>query len=205
MKQIPPLPRDIKRHILKKIILYARKPLFWAAVMVAVNLSIRDRLAGVPVIRILLFIGTILLPFLVIGIPKHFLNKSIVGTVRTVHIQEETGTYCTGTRHWPYTKHVIYLDVEIADGKHHRVKAREYGRSSHKGFSVPFEGDIQRHLNDYAEGDTVYRFRGLSYPYVVSQNRKNTVDCIVCGSENPREEGQCHCCRRTLLKLEEQL
>ena len=154
MKQIPPLPRDIKRHILKKIILYARKPLFWAAVMVAVNLSIRDRLAGVPVIRILLFIGTILLPFLVIGIPKHFWHKSIVGTVRTVHIQEETGTYSTGTRHWPYTKHVIYLDVETADGKHHRVKAREYGRRSHKGFSVPSEGDVQRHLNDYAEGET---------------------------------------------------
>lgn len=194
------LPPDIKCHIRKKAIKYIMKLLLWEAIVTVVNIAIWNHFES-PAIHVLVTTASIILPFLFIGLPKDFLHSTVVGTVTSVHVKEETGSYRVGVRYWPYTKHVIFLDVETKEGKNLRVKAREYGMRSQEGFAVPFEGDIQRHLNDYAVGDTVYRFRGLFLPFIETQTRRNTEDCIVCGSENPCEQSKCHNCGHTLLKI----
>ena len=195
------LPHDIKRYIRKKAIVYLVKLLLWYVVVAAVNIAIWNYFKN-PIIHVIVTVASILLPFLFLGLPKDFLHSTVVGTVTSVHIAEETGSYRAGVRYWPYTKHVIMLDIVTKDGKNLRVKAREYGMRSHQGFAVPFEGDIQLHMNDFAIGDTVYRFRGLPFPFIVTQNGKNTEECIVCLSENPCEQSKCHYCGRTLLKFD---
>ena len=195
------LPHDIKQYIRRKAIGYFVKLFLWYVAVVAVNIAIGDYFTN-PVTHVFVIVAAILLPFLLLGLPKDFLRSTVVGTVTSVHITEETASYRTGVQHWPYTKHVIMLDIVTEDGKTLRVKAREYGTRSHPGFAVPFEGDIQLHMNDFSIGDTVYRFRGLPFPFIVTQNRKNTAECIVCLSENPCEQGKCYCCGHTLLKFD---
>ncbi len=196
------LPRDIKRYVLKKAIIYIVKLVLLEAAMAFLNIALWNRLVKIPVVHILVLTGTLILPFLIIGIPKEFLRRSIVGKVKAVHIKEETGTYKAGIRYFPYTKNVIVLDVETEEGRTIRVQAKEYGVRSQEGFAVPFEGNIQHHLNDYSAGDEVYRFRGLRFPLVVPRNPKKTVDCLICLSENPREESVCYYCGHTLLKID---
>ena len=195
------LPHDIKRYIRKKAIVYLVKLLLWYVVVAAVNIAIWNYFRN-PITHVIVTVASILLPFLFLGLPKDFLHSTVVGTVTSVHIAEETGSYRAGVRYWPYTKHVIMLDIVTEEGKDLRVKAREYGTRSQQGFAVPFEGDIQLHMNDYTIGDTVYRFRGLPFPFIETRNRKNTEDCMICLSENACEQSKCHHCGHTLLKLD---
>ena len=195
------LPHDIKQYIRRKAIVYLVKLFLWYVAVVAVNIAIWNYFTN-PVTHVIVTVASILLPFLFLGLPKDFLHSTVVGTVTSVHIAEETGSYRAGVRYWPYTKHVIMLDIVTKDGKNLRVKAREYGMRSHQGFAVPFEGDIQLHMNDFAIGDTVYRFRGLPFPFIETQNRKNTEDCMICLSENPADVSACHFCGHTLLKID---
>ncbi len=196
------LPPDIQRHIRKKLIVYLIKLLLWYVAVAVVNIVIWDRFIN-PVIHVIVTAVSILLPFLFVGLPKDFLHSTVVGAVVSVHIHEETGSYRAGARYFPYTKHVIMLDIVTEEGRTLCVKAREYGMRSQQGFAVPFEGDIQLHMNDYTAGDTVYRFRGLPFPFIVTQNRKDTEDCIVCLSENPCEQSKCHYCGHILLKIDD--
>ena len=195
------LPPDIKRHIRKKMIAYLIKLFLWESAVIAANIAVWNRFER-PVIHAIITVVSIILPFLFIGLPKNFLHSTVVGTVTEVHIREETDSYRVGLRYWPYIKHVILLDIVTDEGRIRRVKAREYGQRSFEGFAVPFEGDIQLHLNDYAIGDTVYRFRGLALPFVVTHTRRNTNDCIVCGSENPSNQCNCYYCGHTILKID---
>ena len=198
------LPRDIQRHILRKAIVYIVKLVLLETAMAFLNIALWSRLVKIPIVHILVLTGTLVLPFLIIGIPKDFFRSSIVGKVKAVHVKEETGTYKAGIQYFPYTKNVILLDVETEKGRTVRVYAKECGERSHESFAVPFEGNIQHHLKDYAVGDTVYRFRGLRFPLVVTQNQnpKNTTDCLVCGSESPCKESVCYYCGHTLLKFD---
>ena len=196
------LPRDIKRYILIKAVVYFVKLVLFETAMVLLNIGLWHRLVKIPIVHILVLMGTLVLPFLIISIPKEIFRSSIVGKVKAVHIKEETGTYKAGIRYFPYTKNVIFLDVETEKGRTVRVYAKEYGVRSQEGFAVPFEGNVQHHLNDYAVGDTVYRFRGLRFPLVVTKNPTNTTDCLVCGSESPCKESFCYYCGHTLLKID---
>ena len=200
MKNI--LPWDIQRLIFKKAILYIVKIVLWEIGMILVNVLTWRQLTGMSGIHILFWIITLALPFLFVKAPKEFLHSSVEGEVKDIHIKEETGTYKAGIRYFPYVKHVIMLDVITEEGKTVRVKAREYGVRSNEGYAVPFEGDVQRHLHDYAVGDRVYRFRGLSFPLIVTQNQKSNTGCLVCGSESPNEESVCYYCGHTLLKFD---
>ena len=194
------LPPDLKRHIRKNVVLYLIKLILWEIAMVIVNASLWDQLVAMPSLHMGVIVISVLLPPVLIGVPKEFLHSTVVGTVKAVHFKEETGSYRVGIRFFPYTRQVILFDVVTEEGTTIRMKAREYGERSHAGFSVPFEGDIQHHLDDFSEGDTVYRFRGLPYPFVVTQRQKETEECIICGSESPCNESVCHHCGHTLLK-----
>lgn len=200
MEQIS-LPKDIRSYICKRFMFRLLKFLILAAMssflIYFLNIKIMDR-SHILVYTILL-VGLGVLPFWISELPMKLLDSSWRGTVKAVDIKEETGTYTVSSRSCPYIKHTIILTVEKENGKIIKTKAKEYGTRRHKGFAVPHEGNIQFHMHDYQEGDIVYHFYGLSELFVIGKNRPMNVNCVVCGSENPRKACCCHHCGHTLL------
>lgn len=140
------------------------------------------------------------IPFLISGFPFKLIDKSWMGTVTDVVVKTETGTYtAAGVKAFPYDKNVIYLKVKKDNGKEELILAREFGIRSHPGFSVPNEGDIVKHLNDYSVGDQVYHFYGLKHNCIVKKNSE-LIECIVCGSQNQKERNNCLNCGHSLIK-----
>ena len=199
------LPKDIRKHVRKSVLTRLLKFLILAGISFCLLYILNNRLMEkchvIVYTGIQLFI--FILPFWLTGVPFKLIDRSWCGTVKAIDIKEETGTYsAVNLRSFPYTKHSIYLTVELKNGKLIRSKVKEYGTRSHNGFPVPFEGNIQHHMNDYMEGDIVYHFYGLTELLVVSQKQTSTanyVNCVVCGSQNPKKSSHCHCCGHSLL------
>ena len=140
------------------------------------------------------------IPFFVSGFPFKLIDRSWHGVVTDVIVKSETGTYtAAGTKAFPYDKNVIYLKVKRDDGKELRIPAREFGIRNHPGFTVPNEGDITKHLNDYLIGDHVYHFYGLKHNRIVKQNFE-MIECVVCGTQNTNVRDDCINCGYSLIK-----
>ena len=195
------LPKDIKRYVRKTILLRLLKFVILSAISSFLIYFLNDRIMERCHILVYtgLLVGLGIMPFWVSEIPMKLFDSSWRGIVKAVDIKEETGTVTVSTRVIPYTNHIFILTVEKENGKIVKVKAKEYGYKRYKGSKVPHAGDIQHHLNDYKEGDTVYHFYGLTELFVIGKNRPMNVNCVVCGSENPRTSTHCHHCGHTLL------
>ena len=199
------LPKDVRKHICKNITFRLLKFLLLAAIslflMVYLNERLMEKCHIIVYTCIQLFI--FVMPFFLTDMPFKLLDKSWRGTIKAIDIKEETGVFsAVNWRPFPYTKHSIYLTVELENGKLIQAKAKEYGTRMHRGFPVPSEGNIQHHMNDYKEGDIVYHFYGLTELLVISKQQSsntNYVNCVICGSQNPKESSQCHCCGHSLL------
>ena len=200
MEQIS-LPKDIRNYICKRFMFRLLKFLILAAMSSFLIYFLNDRIMERCHILVYtgLLVGLGIMPFWVSEIPMKMFDSSWRGIVKAVDIKEETGTVTVSTRVFPYTKHIFILTVEKENGKIVKVKAKEYGYKRYKSSKVPHAGDIQHHLNDYKEGDTVYHFYGLTELFVIGKNRPMNVNCVVCGSENPRKACCCHHCGHTLL------
>ncbi len=179
------------------------KFLILASVSLFLIMILNDRLLEkchiVVYMMIQLFI--FVLPFWITEVPFKLLDKSWCGTVKAVDIKEQIGTYTAlNLRSYPYTKHSIILTVETENGETIKVKAKEYGiRRGRRDFAVLSEKDIQQHMNDYREGDTVYHFYGLTELFVIRKKPSTNVNCVICGSQNPIESCKCYHCGHTLL------
>lgn len=195
------LPKDIKRYVRKTILLRFLKFIILAAISSFLIYFLNDRImerCHILVYTILL-VGLGIMPFWVSEIPLKLLDRSWRGTIKSVDIKEETGTVTVSTRVYPYTNHIFILTVETENGRIIKAKAKEYGFSRRKNSQIPHAGNLQLHMNDYKEGDIVYHFYGLRELFVIGQNRPMNVNCVVCGSENPRISTHCHHCGHTLL------
>lgn len=135
---------------------------------------------------------------------KSFTDRTWKGVIVSIKVEEKTSVYTNGSMtSYPYTKQVLFLTVKKQNGSIAKVKANEFGIREHPGFSVPSEGNVEFHLSDYKEGDIVYHFYGLDHLYVVSNDMNRTTNCVICGSSNSRENRYCHCCKHSLLHIEE--
>lgn len=200
MKRIV-LPKDIKNYVRKTFALRLLKFLILAAASSFLIYFLNERIMERSHILVytLLLVGLGIMPFWVSELPMRLLDSTWHGTVKNVDIKEVTGTFTSGTRVYPYTNHIFILTVEKENGKTVKVKAKEYSFERCVGFKAPRKGNIQHHMNDYKVGDTVYHFYGLSELFVIGQRRSVNVNCVVCGSENPRTSTHCHHCCHTLL------
>ena len=201
------LPEDIRKWIRKKVIFCVTKFLIFEmiAMTVCINLFLWEDFQSNTTVafKCFLVIISVILPCYISGFPIKLIDKTWSGVVTNVDIREETGVYRAGGggRVFPYTKHVIYLTVEKADGKNIEIPVREFGRRSHKGFSVANEGDIRNHLNEYSIGDTVIHLYALKEYYVI-RSRSNMIDCVICGTKNEKGRDECLECGHSLLKIE---
>ena len=64
---------------------------------------------------------------------------------------------------------------------------------------MPNEGDVTMHLDEYGVGDRVYHFYGLKHNYIV-KNKSEIIECVICGSHNPKERSDCLNCGYSLIK-----
>ena len=162
------LPKDIFKYINKRIARCITTFLVSEIVAIAIGILTYDYFTKSTnmIFSILMLIFLCAIPFFVSGFPFKLIDRSWHGVVTDVIVKSETGTYtAAGTKAFPYDKNVIYLKVKRDDGKELRIPAREFGIRSHPGFSVPNEGDVTKHLNDYSIGDHVYHFYGLKHKY----------------------------------------
>ena len=196
------LPQDLVKYVNKRI---ARCiTIFSVSEIVAIVISIfsYDYIATNTNIVFYIFVVIFLcaIPFFVSGFPFKLIDRSWHGVVTEVIVKSETGTYAAAvTKAFPYDKNVIYLKVKKDDGKELRIPAREFGIRNHPGFTVPNEGDITKHLNDYSIGDHVYHFYGLKHNRIVKQNFE-MIECVVCGTQNTNVRDDCINCGHSLIK-----
>ena len=196
------LPKDIVKYVNKEI---ARCISIFAILeIVAIVISILTYDYFTKSINLIFYIIVVIflcaIPFFVSGFPFKLIDRSWHGVVTDVIVKSETGTYtAAGTKAFPYDKNVIYLKVKRDDGKELRIPAREFGIRNHPGFTVPNEGDITKHLNDYSIGDHVYHFYGLKHNRIVKQNFE-MIECVVCGTQNTNVRDDCINCGYSLIK-----
>ena len=151
-------------------------------------------------LHICILILLIIVPFFASGFPFKLIDRSWTGIVEDICIKEKTGTYTVGAGEvFPYSKNVIYLKVRKDNGKEKYIAAKEFGIRHHKGFAVPNEGDVTKHLDDYSEGDKVYHFYGLKHYYIV-RKKSEMMECVVCGASNKKEREDCLSCGHSLIK-----
>ena len=200
------LPKDIQKIIKKKIMLCVVKFSLFEILAVAISINLltweRFILNTELAFRCFLVAILILSPFFIAKFPFKLIDKSWCGIVTKVDIREDVGAYATGTKVWPYTKHTIYLTIKKDDGETIEIKAKEFGRRTHKGFEVPCEADIRNYLDIYSVGDIVYRFYLLENYYVVKQ-KSEKIDCVVCGAENHKNTTNCINCGHSLIKIDD--
>ena len=196
------LPKDIVKYVNKEI---ARCISTFAILeIVAITISILTyeyfTKSTNIIFSILMLIFLCAIPFFVSRFPFKLIDRSWHGVVTDVIVKSETGTYtAAGTKSFPYDKNVIYLKVKRDDGKELRIPAREFGIRNHPGFTVPNEGDITKHLNDYSIGDHVYHFYGLKHNRIVKKNFE-MIECVVCGTQNTNVRDDCINCGHSLIK-----
>ena len=202
MKDIK-LPKDISRYVRKKII----KRFLWlivlSAAFAALNIYLWNEIENISIVtRVLLLVVSIILPFIISGVPVKMLDRSWRGEVISTEIKEETGVYMHGGQYaTPYTKHVIILNVKKDNGKICKVRVAEYGSKNRlRGEEVPNEGNIQHHMKDYLEGDLVYHFYGIPHNFVVSREIHRPTNCVMCGCRHPKTDDKCFNCGYKLIK-----
>ena len=196
------LPNDICKYVKKKTIRCIGLFLILEAVSITISVfsweyfSTKTNLGFHISVLILLYIA----PFFASGFPWELIDKSWSGIVSDVLVEEERAVNHTSAgRGHSYIKHIIYLKVRTDNGKERCVAVREFGIRHHKGFPVPNEGDVTKHLHEYSVGDQVYHFYGLKHYYIVKKNSE-MVDCVVCGSQNKRDRKECLTCGHSLIK-----
>ena len=197
------LPKDVFQYARKKIIRCIT--LFALLEGVAIGIGILSWDYFFTRTPLPFHIGMLLLicaaPFYFSGFPWKLIDRSWCGTVTDISIEQEQGVCHTSAGHGhPYIKNVIYLKVKKDNGKEVYLAAKEFGIRHYKGFPVPNEGDVTKHLEDYSVGDRVYHFYGLKYNYIVKKN-SDMVECVVCGSQNHKERNDCLNCGHSLIKL----
>ena len=200
------LPKDISAYVRNKTI---KRILLLVALLAAfalANIYLWNEFKNTNAAVHALFVAiSVILPFIISGVPLKMIDKSWRGEVISTEIREETGVYMHGIHAVPYTNHVIILKVKKDNGEIREVRAAEYGsRNRLRGEEVPNEGNIQHHMNDYGKGDLVYHFYGMPHNFVVSRDVNRPINCVICGYQNPKSDEKCSNCGHTLIKCEKE-
>lgn len=138
-------------------------------------------------IRYSLYIITLLVPCLIMGIPQKLIDKTYFGTVDSVSVRFTTDNASLATAKL-YTKHTVILTIILPDGK--------------KENKTVFSGKIssQSQLEEYKKGDMIFHLYGTKHTVVLPDGSDTHVNCVVCNYKNDVNESQCSCCKHSLIK-----
>ena len=189
-KQTLRLPRDLQGHVRRAVI---KKILPCALLLLAFGVVLYffgERIFALvpPAVSIGAYVLALLLPFVITRVPFCLFDKTFVGTVKRVHVQNEyvaiKGLAGSPRYNSRTLATMVYLTVELPDGREKHLKAAQGG-----GF-----------IEEYKPGCTVLHLYGTKHTLVLPEAAGDHVECPVCGDDNRAELTHCHSCGHTLIK-----
>ncbi len=189
-KQTLRLPRDLQGHVRRAVI---KKTLPCVLLLLAFGVVLYFRGERIfeilpPIARIAAYILIMLLPFAITRFPFCLFDRTFVGTVKRVHVQNEyvaiKGLAGSPRYNSRTLATMVYLTLDLPDGTEKQLKAAQGG-----GF-----------IEEYKIGDNVFHLYGAKHTLVLPELSGDHVECPVCGDDNRAKLTACHSCGHTLIK-----
>ncbi len=188
-KQKLRLPRDLRGHVRRAVIKKVAPCVLLLIVFGAVLYLFGDRIFELvpPAVRIGTYVLAMLLPFVITRVPFCLFDRTFVGKVKHVHVQNEyvaiKGLAGSNLHISRTLATFVYLTLDLPDGKEKRIKTVQSG-----------------FIEEFKPGDTVFHLYGTNHTIVLPEMAGDHVECPVCGDDNRATLTECHSCGHTLIK-----
>ena len=183
------LPRDLRGHVRKAVFKKVAPCVLLLIVFGAVLYLFGERIFELvpPAVRIGAYVLAMLLPFVITRVPFCLFDRTFVGKVKHVHVQNEyvavKGLAGSNLHISRTLATFVYLSLDLPDGKEKRIKTVQSG-----------------FIEEFKPGDTVFHLYGTHHTIVLPEMAGDHVECPVCGDDNRVELTACHSCGHTLIK-----
>lgn len=193
------LPEDIQKEVtksvLKKVIPFAAVEMFLISYILLWGEQ-SFKMVDLTV-RLLIYVALVVLPIFIFKIHKLVADRSWKGEIIGINVEAGYDSTQKALFHVNY----LILTVKREDGKIIERTVNAFCvraalptnvKSSHSSGKAEYAED------DYAIGDKVYHYYGLSHLLVVHNH--NSRECVICGANNPQENDRCFYCGHSIIK-----
>jgi ribosomal protein S27E len=183
------LPRDLRGHVRRAVIKKITPCVLLLIAFGAVLYLFGERIFELvpPAVRIGAYVLAMLLPFVITRVPFCLFDRTFVGKVKQVHVQNEyvavKGLAGSNLHISRTLATFVYLSLDLPDGKEKRIKTVQSG-----------------FIEEFKPGDTVFHLYGTNHTIVLPEMAGDHVECPVCGDDNRATLTECHSCGHTLIK-----
>ena len=183
------LPRDLRGHVRKAVIKKITPCVLLLIAFGGAMYFYGERIFALvpPAVRVGAYVLSMLLPFVITRVPFCLFDRTFVGKVKHVHVQNEyvavKGLAGSNLHISRTLATFVYLSLDLPDGKEKRIKTVQSG-----------------FIEEFKPGDTVFHLYGTKHTLVLPETAGDHVECPVCGDDNRAELDCCHSCGHTLIK-----
>ena len=183
------LPRDLRGHVRKAVIKKITPCVLLLIAFGGAMYLFGERIFELvpPAVRVGAYVLAMLLPFVITRVPFCLFDRTFVGKVKHVHVQNEyvavKGLAGSNLHISRTLATFVYLTLDLPDGKEKRIKTVQSG-----------------FIEEFKPGDTVFHLYGTNHTIVLPEMAGDHVECPVCGDDNRVELIACHSCGHTLIK-----
>ena len=183
------LPRDLRGHVRVAVIKKITPCVLLLIAFGGAMYFYGERIFALvpPAVRVGAYVLAMLLPFVITRVPFCLFDRTFVGKVKHVHVQNEyvavKGLAGSNLHISRTLATFVYLSLDLPDGKEKRIKTVQSG-----------------FIEEFKPGDTVFHLYGTNHTIVLPELSGDHVECPVCGDDNRAELTACHSCGHTLIK-----
>lgn len=183
------LPRDLRGHVRRAVIKKITPCVLLLIAFGGAMYLFGERIFELvpPAVRVGAYVLAMLLPFVITRVPFCLFDRTFVGKVKHVHVQNEyvavKGLAGSNLHISRTLATFVYLSLDLPDGKEKRIKTVQSG-----------------FIEEFKPGDTVFHLYGTNHTIVLPEMAGDHVECPVCGDDNRAELTACHSCGHTLIK-----
>lgn len=197
------IPKDIRRYVRKRNLL---RVALWLLCMMLFSFAFFSSWDSISEsiyteIRVVIFIGVLVVSVFAFGIPKLMFGKSFFGKIVALNVvHKNDNDMRMGLIESFYRRIWIYATIELANGKKIR---KDIASKRTRGLYIPPKhrksGVDSYFSNQYCVGDTVIYIAGTKYCQVYSEE-KESLTCVVCGEFSSSDSEKCEHCGHTIVK-----
>ena len=183
------LPRDLRGHVRRAVIKKITPCVLLLIAFGGAMYLFGERIFELvpPAVRVGAYVLAMLLPFVITRVPFCLFDRTFVGKVKHVHVQNEyvavKGLAGSNLHISRTLATFVYLSLDLPDGKEKRIKTVQSG-----------------FIEEFKPGDTVFHLYGTNHTIVLPEMAGDHVECPVCGDDNRAALTECHSCGHTLIK-----
>ena len=183
------MPRDLRGHVRVAVIKKITPCVLLLIAFGGAMYFYGERIFALvpPAVRVGAYVLAMLLPFVITRVPFCLFDRTFVGKVKHVHVQNEyvavKGLAGSNLHISRTLATFVYLSLDLPDGKEKRIKTVQSG-----------------FIEEFKPGDTVFHLYGTNHTIVLPEMAGDHVECPVCGDDNRAELTACHSCGHTLIK-----